>query len=324
MIKRRCTEPGGLGGFERDLLNFELTSQIPDGFGDDDETLQETTKVTWYTELLLAWKASKPQTPEDASKLVFDMMCKIYPHYFYASDLLLIWGFYNLPCYKPPPKLDTHEEEDGLPLRNTHDEDATLNTQDENEDATWNTQDENEDATWNTQDEDEDASLNTQDEDEDATWNTHDEDEDSLNMRLYAVKADQVTDGAGLTVFVEVESSYVLSSAMLLLIDERRKALARKDDNRARELLNEINATEDYKMQRIHDVDILTRKYEIRLREISVPGIETSDGIEARDELARMVDGKCLSIYVYYLDDKKRCVGDVFCEGSFSTGFIVG
>ncbi|KAF5759391.1 putative staphylococcal nuclease (SNase-like), SNase-like, superfamily [Helianthus annuus] len=59
-------------------------------------------------------------------------------------------------------------------------------------------------------------------------------------------------------------------------------------------------------------MEVLARKCQIRLRGLRAPKIGTEYGIEARDELAKMVDGKCLTIVVYNLDDEKRCVGDVY------------
>ncbi|XP_076892847.1 staphylococcal-like nuclease CAN1 [Bidens hawaiensis] len=136
-----------------------------------------------------------------------------------------------------------------------------------------------------------------------------------LVLHTSPVTRDQVADGGCLTVYVEVQEYFYLPSDLLFLMIAYRKAWANRDDSRARELLNEINASEDYKFMCIDGLDILTKKYEIRLRGVVVPGIETSRGIEARDELVKMVNGKCLKIEVSHLDDSNRCVGDVYCNG---------
>ena len=40
-------------------------------------------------------------------------------------------------------------------------------------------------------------------------------------------------------------------------------------------------------------------------------------GKEAKEELANLVQGKCLRIFVYGEDRYGRCVGDIYCNGIF-------
>lgn len=40
-------------------------------------------------------------------------------------------------------------------------------------------------------------------------------------------------------------------------------------------------------------------------------------GKEAKDELAKLVQGKCLRVLVYDQDRYGRCVGDIYCNGIF-------
>ncbi|KAI3761591.1 hypothetical protein L1987_52011 [Smallanthus sonchifolius] len=63
--------------------------------------------------------------------------------------------------------------------------------------------------------------------------------------------------------------------------------------------------------------EVLTRKYHIKLRGIRSPEIGTPNGTKARDLLAKLVTDKCLTISVYYIDEKARCVGDVYCGNTF-------
>lgn len=41
-------------------------------------------------------------------------------------------------------------------------------------------------------------------------------------------------------------------------------------------------------------------------------------GQEAKEELAKLVRGKCLKVLVYGEDRYGRCVGDVYCNGIFA------
>ena len=41
-------------------------------------------------------------------------------------------------------------------------------------------------------------------------------------------------------------------------------------------------------------------------------------GQEAKEELAKLVRGKCLTVLVYGEDRYGRCVGDVYCNGIFA------
>lgn len=40
-------------------------------------------------------------------------------------------------------------------------------------------------------------------------------------------------------------------------------------------------------------------------------------GKEAKEELKRLVEGKCLRVLVYGEDRYNRCVGDLYCNGKF-------
>lgn len=40
-------------------------------------------------------------------------------------------------------------------------------------------------------------------------------------------------------------------------------------------------------------------------------------GKEAKDELAKLVQGKSLRVLVYNQDRYGRCVGDIYCNGIF-------
>lgn len=40
-------------------------------------------------------------------------------------------------------------------------------------------------------------------------------------------------------------------------------------------------------------------------------------GKEAKEELTKLVEGKCLRVLVYGEDRYNRCVGDLYCNGKF-------
>jgi endonuclease YncB( thermonuclease family) len=54
-----------------------------------------------------------------------------------------------------------------------------------------------------------------------------------------------------------------------------------------------------------------------RYRGIDAPESAMPYGKEAKEELANLVQGKCLRIFVYGEDRYGRCVGDIYCNGIF-------
>ncbi|KAI7750064.1 hypothetical protein M8C21_007487 [Ambrosia artemisiifolia] len=143
--------------------------------------------------------------------------------------------------------------------------------------------------------------------------------EDVLPFRIYTypVFARDIMDGVNFTVFVVVDDPCLLPQKILFAATERCKALDNNDPGRADKMLDIINTSQNYGLLFDDNTEYLTRKYPIRLRGIRAPEIETDDGIKARDELAKMIKGKSLMISVHHIDEKKRCVGDVYsCNGT--------
>ncbi|KAI3777852.1 hypothetical protein L1987_47662 [Smallanthus sonchifolius] len=146
--------------------------------------------------------------------------------------------------------------------------------------------------------------------------------EDAPVFELWTLPVDgkSVTDECGFTVNVELEDKdfYLLPQKILSAACARRRALAKGDNNRARELRDLIDNTPDYyEFVDLDTREVLTRKYHIMLRGIRAAEIGTPNGTKARDELAKMVSDKFLTISVYYFDEKERCVGDVYCGNKF-------
>ncbi|KAI3914449.1 hypothetical protein MKX01_017793 [Papaver californicum] len=72
------------------------------------------------------------------------------------------------------------------------------------------------------------------------------------------------------------------------------------------------------KLKGSNNVDVLARKYRIRLRGIDAPENKQPFGKEAKEELTYLVQGKCLIVHVYGEDRYGRLVGDVYCNGKFA------
>jgi len=147
---------------------------------------------------------------------------------------------------------------------------------------------------------------------------------DVLKFELYTlqVKAGDVVDGDGLTVYVDTknarESAEVPISVQEATI-ERREARARRDYETADALKKNISK-EGY---RIFDAstnsheDILARKYRIRLRGVDAPEHQMPYADEAKQALLNLVKGKPLQVLVYDEDQYGRLVGDIYNEGVF-------
>ncbi|KAJ0618123.1 hypothetical protein HanHA89_Chr02g0049611 [Helianthus annuus] len=169
-------------------------------------------------------------------------------------------------------------------------------------------------------------------EDEDATDTPDDSPEDSkfcfetphedelLWLNTLPVSKDEVKDGRCFTVFVEVKRSYLLPSEILLVKYRLLDARVEGNESLVEELL-QTYATQDYALKKINDDEVLTKKYEIQLIR-DLPG--THDAAEAKELLARKVDGKCWMIKVFYIDEQLRCVGSVHCPNCREELFMKG
>ncbi|CAH1445416.1 unnamed protein product [Lactuca virosa] len=89
-----------------------------------------------------------------------------------------------------------------------------------------------------------------------------------------------------------------------------------EDYTKADKLLKQIKDA-GYGVLHINNEEILARKYRIRLRGIDAPENEMPYGKEAKDELVKIIDGKCLKILIFDEDRYGRFVGDMYCNGIF-------
>ncbi|KAI6670201.1 hypothetical protein NL676_005086 [Syzygium grande] len=133
------------------------------------------------------------------------------------------------------------------------------------------------------------------------------------------VDARCVTDGDGITVYVSTsdprESCLVPQEVQIAAL-ERSEARAQRDYTRA-DALHKSIGNAGYRVINVQNNEVLARKYRIRLRGIDAPEGQMPYGNEAKEELAKIVQGKCLRVIVYEGDQYGRLVGDIHCNGIF-------
>nr|XP_043616487.1 uncharacterized 38.1 kDa protein-like isoform X2 [Erigeron canadensis] len=144
---------------------------------------------------------------------------------------------------------------------------------------------------------------------------------DGLKFELHTLPVDAkaVADGDTVTVYVSTsdtrESSRVPQQVQLAVV-ECKEALAEMNYVKADALYKQIKHA-GYRVLHINNDDILARTYRIRLRGIDAPERSMPYGKEAKDELVKMIDGKCLTVLVFGEDRYGRFVGDIYCNGIF-------
>ncbi|KAI5579071.1 hypothetical protein BDE02_08G067400 [Populus trichocarpa] len=244
----------GVSALARDLLHFEITSQVPEGLGKHVVSSKKA-QANWYRKLLEAWKEAKPppKTPEEAARLVIQTLKR-----HQKADVEGLLAFYGLPLPHTLIQVST-----GIP-----------------------------------------TSL---------------PEGVKFEMPTLPVDAKAVADGDTITVYVSTtdprESAYVPREVQTATV-QRSKARAERNYGKADALHKKI-VEAGYRVLNIQNQEILARKYRIRLRGIDAPESAMPYGKEAKEELANLVQGKCLRIFVYGEDRYGRCVGDIYCNGIF-------
>ncbi|XP_047321989.1 staphylococcal-like nuclease CAN2 [Impatiens glandulifera] len=144
---------------------------------------------------------------------------------------------------------------------------------------------------------------------------------EGLKFELQTLPVDgrAVADGDTITVYVNTtdprESASIPNEVQIAAV-HRSEARSCRDYTRADELHQQIiNA--GYRFISIENEEILARKYRIRLRGIDAPESAMPYGKEAKDELLKLVQGKCVDIFVFDQDRYGRLVGDIYCNGKF-------
>ncbi|GMP23588.1 hypothetical protein CsSME_00001128 [Camellia sinensis var. sinensis] len=140
-----------------------------------------------------------------------------------------------------------------------------------------------------------------------------------FELQTLPVDAKAVADGDTITVYVSTmdprESSSVPIDVQIAAV-ERSKARAGKNYAKADALQKQI-VDSGYRVLNIQSQEILARKYRIRLRGIDAPESAMPYGKEAKEELTKPVQGKCLRVLVFDQDRYGRFVGDIYCNGIF-------
>ncbi|XP_076921393.1 staphylococcal-like nuclease CAN1 [Bidens hawaiensis] len=112
MANPRCPEPptisggagdehdGWFGALDKDIRRFESDSKVPEGLCWLISAPEESI-APWYKELMNAWKKAPPNTPEDATVLVYDALHEVHPNVIDVTHLEGCLRFYGLPQYYP-------------------------------------------------------------------------------------------------------------------------------------------------------------------------------------------------------------------------------
>ncbi|CAB4271028.1 unnamed protein product [Prunus armeniaca] len=141
-----------------------------------------------------------------------------------------------------------------------------------------------------------------------------------FEFQTLPVDVKAIPDGDTVTVYVSTEdpreSSCVPSDVKTAAI-QRSKARAKKNYTKADELHKKI-IDAGYRVLNVQNQEILARKYRIRLRGIDSPESSMPYGKEAKQELVKLIEGKCLRVLVYGEDRYGRCVGDIYSNGIFA------
>lgn len=83
----------GVSALARDLFQFEITSQVPEGLSRHVVSSKKA-QANWYRKLVEAWRESKPppRTPEEAARLVIGTLKR-----HQKADIEGLLTFYGLP-----------------------------------------------------------------------------------------------------------------------------------------------------------------------------------------------------------------------------------
>jgi endonuclease YncB( thermonuclease family) len=144
---------------------------------------------------------------------------------------------------------------------------------------------------------------------------------DGLRFELQTLPVDvkSVADGDTVTVYVSTMDPRESSSVprdVHMAVNQRAKARAVRDYTTADALHKKI-IDAGYRVINTHNDEVLAKKYRIRLRGIDAPESAMPYGKEAKEELTKILEGKCLTVLVFDQDQYGRCVGDIYCNGIF-------
>ncbi|CAI0419665.1 unnamed protein product [Linum tenue] len=141
-----------------------------------------------------------------------------------------------------------------------------------------------------------------------------------FELHTLPVDAKAVPDGDTITVYVSTTNpreSTCVPGDVKMAAGQRAKARAERNYEKADAMHKKIIDSGYSRVLNIQNEEVLARKYRIRLRGIDAPESSMPYGKEAKEELVKHVQGKCLRVLIYDQDRYGRCVGDIYCNGLF-------
>ncbi|KAI3931732.1 hypothetical protein MKW92_043534 [Papaver armeniacum] len=141
-----------------------------------------------------------------------------------------------------------------------------------------------------------------------------------FELNTLPVDAKAIPDGDTITVYVsaaDTREAPNVPKAVHIAASQRAKARATKDYPKADALHKTIIEAGYRVLTGSNDEDILAKKYRVRLSGIDCPESKMPYGQEAKQQLIKLVQGKCLLIHVYTEDRYGRLVGDIHSNGKF-------
>ncbi|KAL4620766.1 hypothetical protein ACB092_06G179500 [Castanea dentata] len=139
-------------------------------------------------------------------------------------------------------------------------------------------------------------------------------------FQTFPVDSSAIADGDGMTVYVSTtdpRESYCVPREVQVAAVQRSEARAEKNYTKADAIHEKIFESGYRVLDFQNNEEILARVYRIRLRGIDAPENAMPYGKEAKEELTKIVQGKCLRVLVYGEDQYGRCVADIYCDGKF-------
>ncbi|KAI4383943.1 hypothetical protein MLD38_009721 [Melastoma candidum] len=140
-----------------------------------------------------------------------------------------------------------------------------------------------------------------------------------FELQTLPVDARAVADGDTITVYVSTsdprESCSVPQDVHIAALESLAARAERKYSHA--DALHQTIINSGYRVLNLKNGEVLAKKYRIRLRGIDAPLSTMPYGKEAKEELVRIVEGKCVRVLVYGQDRYERSVGDVYCNHIF-------
>ncbi|MCO5606972.1 hypothetical protein L7F22_061163 [Adiantum nelumboides] len=141
-------------------------------------------------------------------------------------------------------------------------------------------------------------------------------------LHTLPVESGAAVDGDTVTVYVDTNNDAREAAAVPLPVQAAMsnwRVLRRQRDYKAVDACQAQISLAGYRViDAINgSIEILARKYTVRLRGVKAPENSMPFGPEAKDMLQGLVNGQLLRLLVYDIDQYGRLVSDVYCEHGF-------